>query len=121
MTTTIARVLMAVQALASLGVWAGQLQDTLSRMDHDQDVYAQALLVDVLNPLIAIALLVAAGFLASRSWARTLGLAMEYVGIISALINVITGFYQAGLALAVAVAVIVLLHRTVPNHQPTTT
>lgn len=118
MPLTIARVIMIVQALASLGVWVGQLQDTFSRMDHNQDVYVQAVLVDILNPLIALALLVAAGFLGSRSWARTLGQAVEYVGIVSALINVITGFYQAGVAVAIAILVIVLLRRGATDAGP---
>jgi hypothetical protein len=119
MIVTITRVIMAVQALASLGVWVGQLQDTFSRMDHKQDVYVQAVLVDILNPLIALALLAAAIFLGSRPrWARPLGLTMEYVGIVSALINVITGFYQAGVAVAVAIVVIVLLRRGATHPQP---
>jgi hypothetical protein len=119
MIITVARVIMAVQALASLGVWVGQLQDTFSRMDHNQDVYVQAVLVDILNPLIALALLAAAIFLGSRPrWARPLGLAMEYVGIVSALINVITGFYQAGLAIGVAIVVIVLLRRGATHPEP---
>jgi hypothetical protein len=119
MALKIARMIMAGQAVASLGVWVGQLQDTLSRMDHNQDVYPQAVLVDVLNPLIAVALLASAILLGSRPWARPLALTMEYVGIISALINVITGFYQAGVAIVVAVAVIVLIHRSggVPRVQ----
>ncbi|RSM59630.1 hypothetical protein DMH04_55660 [Kibdelosporangium aridum] len=120
MALTIARVIMVGQAVASLGVWVGQLQDTFSRMDHNQDVYPQAVLVDILNPLIAVALLAGAIFLGSRPWARALALTMEYVGIISALINVITGFYQAGVAIAVALAVIVLIRRStgVPRAQP---
>jgi hypothetical protein len=118
MPITIARVIMVVQALASLGVWVGQLQDTFSRMDHNQDVYPQAVLVDILNPLIALALLTAAGFLRARPWARTLGLAVEYLGIVSALVNVITGFYQAGVAVAVAVVVIVLLRRGATHPGP---
>jgi hypothetical protein len=112
MVLKIARVMMVCQALASLGVWVGQLQDTFSRMDHNQDVYPQAVLVDILNPLIALALLAGAIFLGSRRWARPLALTMEYVGVGSALINVITGFYQAGAAIALAVAVIVLIHRS---------
>ncbi|ONI87928.1 hypothetical protein ALI144C_08320 [Actinosynnema sp. ALI-1.44] len=108
----IARVIMACQALASLGVWVGQLQDTFSRMDHNQDVYPQAVIVDILNPLIALALLTSAIFLGSRPWVRPFALTMEYIGIISALVNVITGFHQAGVAIAVAVAVIVLIHRS---------
>ncbi|MFC0111793.1 hypothetical protein [Kibdelosporangium aridum] len=119
MILTIARVIMVCQAVASLGVWVGQLQDTFSRMDHNQDVYPQAVLVDILNPLIAVALLAGAIFLGSRPWARPLSLTMEYVGIISALVNVVTGFYQAGVAIAVAVAVIVLIRRSdrVPQVQ----
>jgi hypothetical protein len=119
MALKIARVIMLGQAVASLGVWVGQLQDTLSRIDHNQDVYPQAVLVDILNPLIALALLTSAIFLATRSWARPLAFTMECVGIISALINVVTGFYQAGVAIVVAVAVIVLIRRSdgVPRVQ----
>lgn len=112
MTLNIARVIMVCQALASLGVWVGQLQDTFSRLDHNQDVYPQAVLVDILNPLIALALLASAIFLATRSWARPLAFTMECVGIIGALINVVTGFYQAGVAIVVAVVVIVLIRRS---------
>ncbi|MEV0067540.1 hypothetical protein [Amycolatopsis sp. NPDC050768] len=106
-----ARWVMAVQAVASIGIWVVQLLTVLERLDHGQDVPGSVWLVLVLNPVIAVLVAVAAAFLAWHAWAATLGVAMEVIGVVSALISVITGYYQAVVAIVLAIAVITLIVR----------
>jgi len=105
----IAQVIMFVQAVASLGIWVVQLLTISARLDHGQDVAGSVWFVIVINPLIAVLVALAAAFLTRRPWARGLALAMEAVGVVSALVSVITGFYQAGIAIALAIGVMVLV------------
>ena len=107
----IARVVMFVQAAASLGIWVVQLLTTTNRLDHGQDVPGSVWFVLFVNPVVAVLAAVAAAFLLTRSWARLLGVVVEAVGCVGSLISVITGFYQAAVAFAVAVVVIVLIGR----------
>ena len=107
----IARVVMFVQAGASFAIWVVQLLTIASRLDHNQDVSGAVWFVAVVNPLIALLVGVAAVYLRTRSWALGLGVAMECVGVVGALVSVITGFYQALAAIAIAIAVITLIHR----------
>jgi hypothetical protein len=109
---TVARVIMFGQAVASLGIWVMQLLTTASHVEHNQDVPGPAVLVNIVNPLIAVLLAVAASFLVSRpSWARPLAMTMESIGIVGAIVTVVTGFYQAVVAILLAIGVIVLIRR----------
>jgi hypothetical protein len=105
----IAQVIMFAQAVASLGVWVVQLLTISERLDHNQDVAGSVWFVIVINPLIAALVALAGAFLTRRRWARNLALFMEAVGAVSALISVITGFYQAVIAILLAIGVIVLV------------
>lgn len=105
----IARVIMFAQAAASLGIWVVQLLTISARLEHNQDVAGSVWFVIVINPLIAALVALAAAFLTRRPWARNLALFMEAVGALSALISVITGFYQAVIAILLAIGVIVLV------------
>ncbi|MBF8190318.1 hypothetical protein ITP53_32315 [Nonomuraea sp. K274] len=107
----IARAVMFAQAAASLGIWIVQLLTIVSRLEHNQAVPGSVWLVAVVNPVIAVLAAIAAAFLFTRSWARPLSVAVECVGCLGALISVINGFYQAVVAIAVAVAVIRLIIR----------
>lgn len=104
-----AQVVMFAQAVASLGIWIVQLLTISVRLDHGQEVPGSVWLVIVLNPLIALLVALAAAFLPRRPWARSLAVFVEVVGAVSALISVTTGYYQAVLAILLAVAVIVLI------------
>jgi hypothetical protein len=89
-----------------------QLRTTASHVEHNQDVPGPTVLVNVVNPLIALLLAVAASFLISRpSWARPLAMTMESIGIIGTIVTVVTGFYQAVVAIVLAIGVIVLIRR----------
>ncbi|MFI6030860.1 hypothetical protein [Amycolatopsis magusensis] len=114
----IAQVIMFAQAVASLGIWIVQLLTISKRLDHNQEVAGSVWFVIVLNPLIAALVMLAAAFLARRPWARGLALVMESVGVVSALISVFTGFYQAVIAILLAIGVMVLVvsapRRSVP-------
>ncbi|MGC7102410.1 hypothetical protein ACPZ19_47725 [Amycolatopsis lurida] len=105
----IARAIMFAQAVASLGIWVVQVLTISSRLDHNQEVAGSVWFVIVLNPVIAALVALAAATLTRRPWARGLALVMEVVGAVGALISVITGFYQAVLAILLAVGVLVLL------------
>lgn len=105
----IARVIMFAQAVASLGIWVVQLLTISSRLEHNQDVAGSVWFVIVVNPLITALVALAAAFLTRRSWARALAVFMEVVGIVGALTSVITGFYQAGIAIVLAIGVMVLV------------
>lgn len=107
----IAQGVMVAQAAASIAIWVVQLLTIAGRLDHNQDVSGSVWFVAVVNPVIALLVGVAAVFLPSRSWARVLGIVMECVGALGALVSVITGFYQALAAIAIAIAVITLIHR----------
>lgn len=107
----IARAVMFAQAVASLGIWVVQVLTIAGRLDHNQVVPGSVWLVAVVNPVIAVLAAVAAAFLLTRAWARTLGVAVEVAGCVGSLISVLTGFPQAAVAIAVAVAVIVLIRR----------
>lgn len=115
---TVIRVVMVVQAAASLLIWLAQLRTTVVHLDHGQEVPGAAALVNVVNPLIAALLLTAALTLRHRpALARPLAVAMEAAGILGSLISVFTGFYQALLAVALAIAVIVMIYRYVPTEH----
>jgi glucan phosphoethanolaminetransferase (alkaline phosphatase superfamily) len=105
----IAQVIMFAQAVASLGIWVVQLLTISVRLDHNQDVAGSVWFVMVLNPLIAVLVALAAAFLTRRPWARGLALCMEAVGAVSALISVLTGFYQAVIAILLAIGVVMLV------------
>lgn len=105
----IAQVIMFAQAVASLGIWVVQLLTISVRLDHNQDVAGPVWFVIVINPLIAALVALAAAFLPRRPWARGLALVMEAVGAVSALISVFTGFYQAVIAILLAIGVVVLV------------
>jgi hypothetical protein len=105
----IAQVIMFAQAAASLGIWVVQLLTISERLRHNQDVPGSVWLVIVVNPLIAALVALAAAFLARQAWARGLAGLMQVVGIIGALTSVITGFYQAGIAIVLAIGVMVLI------------
>jgi hypothetical protein len=105
----IAQGIMFVQAVASLGIWVVQLLTINVRLDHGQDVAGSVWFVIVLNPLIALLVALAAAFLTRRPWARGLALFMETVGAVGALVSVITGFYQAGVAIVLAIVVMALV------------
>ncbi|UJW31019.1 hypothetical protein L3Q67_38465 [Saccharothrix sp. AJ9571] len=114
----IAQVIMFAQAVASFGIWIVQLLTISKRLDHNQEVAGSVWFVIVLNPLIAALVMLAAAFLVRRPWARGLALVMESVGAVSALISVFTGFYQAVIAILLAIGVMVLVasapRRSVP-------
>lgn len=108
----IARGIMVVQAVASLGIWVVQVLTVNGRLEHNQDVPGSVRLVIVVNPVIAVLAAVAAAFLLSRPWARSLGVFVESVGCVGSLISVITGFYQAVIAIGLAGVVIALIRRS---------
>ncbi|SEO84788.1 hypothetical protein [Amycolatopsis saalfeldensis] len=105
----IAQVIMFAQAVASLGIWVVQVLTISDRLGHGQDVDGSVWLVIVVNPLIAILVALAAGLLTRRSWARGLALCMETVGAVSAVVSVTTGYYQAVVAILLAIGVMVLV------------
>jgi lysylphosphatidylglycerol synthetase-like protein (DUF2156 family) len=107
----ITQVVLFAQAAASVAIWIVQLLTIAARLDHNQEVPGTVWFVAVVNPVIALLVAVAALFLRTRSWARSLAVAMEVVGIVGALVSVITGFYQALAAIALAIAVITVLVR----------
>lgn len=104
-----AQVIMFAQAAASLGIWVVQLLTVSVRLDHNQEVPGSVWLVIVLNPLVALLVALAAAVLARQPWARGLAVFLEVVGALGALVSVITGFYQALVAILLAVGVIVLV------------
>lgn len=110
-----ARGIMFAQAVASLGIWVIQLLTTSVRLDHNQDVPGTVRLVLVVNPVLAILVAVAAAFLARRRWARGLAQFVEVLGVISAVISVTTGYYQALVAVALALGVLTLIARSTPK------
>ncbi|QUQ64864.1 hypothetical protein JJ691_25850 [Kutzneria sp. CA-103260] len=110
-----ARAVMFAQAVASLGIWVVQVLTTIVRLGHNQEVPGSVWLVLVVNPLITILVAVAAALLTRRSWARGLAVVMEVVGVVSALVSVFTGFYQAVIAIVLAIGVIVLVTSSSPR------
>ncbi|WP_156096216.1 hypothetical protein [Amycolatopsis jejuensis] len=110
-----ARGVMAAQALASLGIWIVQILTVSTRLDHNQDVAGSVWLVLVVNPLVVILTAVAAALLTRRSWARGLGVFVEVVGVLGALVSVLTGYYQALVAIALALFVLFLLATSGPR------
>jgi glucan phosphoethanolaminetransferase (alkaline phosphatase superfamily) len=110
-----ARVVMFAQAVASLGIWVVQVLATSVRLGHNQDVPGTVWLVLVTNPVITALVALAAVFLTRRRWARGLAVAMETVGVVSALVSVSTGFYQALIAIALAIGVITLVTTSSPR------
>ncbi|MCG8919785.1 hypothetical protein L6E12_28825 [Actinokineospora sp. PR83] len=106
-----ARTIMCVQAVATSGIWVVQLLKVISRLDHNQNVPFEVWAVVVLNPVIAVVVAVAAKFLLSRPSARSAGVVVELVGCGGAVISVVTGYYQAVVAFALAVVVIVLIRK----------
>lgn len=108
----IAQRVMFAQAVASLGIWVVQLLTIRVRLDHGQEVPGSVWLVIMVNPLIAILVAVAAAFLVRRPWARGLAVFMEVIGALCALVSVITGYYQALIAILLAIGVIVLVARS---------
>lgn len=107
----ITQVVLFAQAAASVAIWIVQLLTISARLDHNQDVAGEVWFVAVVNPVIALLVAVAALFVRTRSWARSLAIGMELVGMVGALVSVITGFYQALAAIALAIAVITVLVR----------
>lgn len=105
----IARAIMYAQAVASLGIWVVQVLTISTRLDHNQEVAGSVWFVIVVNPLIAVLVAVAATFLTRRPWARGLAVVVEVVGAVGALVSVITGYYQAVLAILLAIGVLVLV------------
>jgi glucan phosphoethanolaminetransferase (alkaline phosphatase superfamily) len=110
-----ARTVMFAQAVASLGIWVVQVSTTSVRFGHNQEVPGTVWLVLVTNPVITALVALAAVFLTRRSWARGLAVAMEVVGVVSALVSVSTGYYQALIAIALAVGVVTLVTTSAPR------
>lgn len=106
---------MAVQALASLGIWVVQLLTLSERLDHNQDVPGSVWLVIVLNPVLVVLTGLAAGFLPRRSWAKGLAIFVEVVGAVSSIVSVVTGYYQALFAVVLTGAVIALVVSSPPR------
>ena len=113
-----AQVIMFAQAVASLGIWVVQLLTVSVRLDHNQEVPGSVWLVIVVNPLIALLVALAAAVLVRRPSARGLAVFLEVAGALGALVSVITGYYQALVAILLAVGVIVLV---APARVPTAT
>ncbi|MFI9379665.1 hypothetical protein [Kutzneria sp. NPDC052558] len=111
--------IMYVQAVASLGIWVVQLLTISERLKHNQDVDGSVWFVIVANPVITALVALAAVFLTRRSWARGLGGCLQVVGVIGALASVITGYYQAGVAIVLAIAAMVLLASGSPRSAHT--
>jgi hypothetical protein len=107
----IIQVVLFAQAGASVAIWVVQLLTISARLDHNQDVAGEVWFVAVVNPVIVVLVALAALFVRTRSWACSLAVAMELVGMVGALVSVITGFYQALAAIALAIAVITVLVR----------
>ncbi|RZQ62948.1 hypothetical protein [Amycolatopsis suaedae] len=105
----IAQVVMFAQAAASLGIWIVQLLTISTRLDHNQEVPGSVWFVIVVNPLLAALVALAAAFLTRRPWARGLAIAVESLGIVSAVTSIITGYYQAVIAILLAVGVMLLV------------
>ncbi|GAA1705393.1 hypothetical protein GCM10009765_63300 [Fodinicola feengrottensis] len=108
----IANVLMYVQAVASLFVATVQLIQVVQLVRHGQDVPGLQYVGTVVDPLVAVALLISATFLVSkRSWARPLAFVVEAIGIMEGGLNMLSGHVQPVAAILIAVVVIVLLTR----------
>lgn len=105
----IVQVIMFAQALASLGIWIVQLLTINARLDHNQDVAGSVWFVIVINPLITALVVLAAALLRRQPWAVALAFLVEAVGIIGAVISLVTGFHQAAIAILLATAVMVLM------------
>ncbi len=110
-----ARAVMFAQAVASLGIWVVQVLTTSVCLGHNQEVPGTVWLVLVTNPVITALVALAAIFLTRRSWASGLAVAMEVMGVVSALVSVSTGFHQALIAIAVAIAVVTLVTTSSPR------
>ncbi|WP_326837072.1 hypothetical protein VSH64_19600 [Amycolatopsis rhabdoformis] len=104
-----ARGVMVTQAVASAGIWVVQVLTVLERLDHGQDVPGAVWLVLVVNPVIAVLVAVAAAMLTRQQWAKPLAVGLEVIGALCALISVLTGYYQAVIAILLAFVVIALI------------
>jgi len=106
------RVILYVQAVATLLGLAITVMTIVERFDHNQDVDPLAYLSIAVSLFAAIALLACAVRVAAGpSWVRPLTLTAEAVVILIGLINVISGFVQGVGAIALGVGVVVLLFR----------
>jgi hypothetical protein len=106
------RVILYVQAAATLLGPAITVLTVVERFDHNQDVDPLAYLSVAVSLLAGIALLVCAVRVAAGpSWVRPLALTAEAVVILIGPINVISGFPQEPGAMALGVGVVVLLFR----------
>jgi hypothetical protein len=108
----VARVILYIQAVASLLGAVVQLLEVVSRVQHGQDVSGLAYYGAVANPLVGVLLLVSAALVVSgRTWVRPLALVLEAIAILNGVLNVIFGFPQAVAAILIAIGVITLLSR----------
>jgi hypothetical protein len=106
------RVILYVQAAATLLGLAITVMTIVERFDHNQDVDPLAYLSIGVGLLAGIALLACAVRVgAGPSWIRPLALTAEAVVILIGLINVVSGFLQGAGAIALGVGVVVLLFR----------
>ncbi|GAA3566734.1 hypothetical protein GCM10022222_58280 [Amycolatopsis ultiminotia] len=103
------------QAVASLGIWIVQLLTIGVRLDHGQDVPVPVWLVIVLNPVIVVLVALAAAALPRRPWARGLALFVEVVAALGSLVSVLTGYYQAVIAILLAIGVLWLVSTSTPR------
>jgi len=108
----VARVVMWVQAAASAFIAAAQLLDVSELAEHGEDVPGLARFVSIVDPIVVVLLAVAAAVVASRRrWARPLAIGMEVVVLLSAVVNLFSGYVQAVVAFGIAIWVVTLLTR----------
>jgi hypothetical protein len=109
----VAGVIIYVQAVASVFIAAAQLVSVVQQVQHGQDVSGLAYFGAVLNPLVAILLLVCAALVMSgRPSGRPLALMLEAVVILNGVMNVVSGYVAAVTEIVIALVVLVLLSLT---------
>lgn len=108
----VVRVILYVQAVATLLGLAVTVMTVVERFDHNQDVNPLAYVSIAVSAFAAIALLACAiRVVAGPSWVRPLALTAETIVILTGLVNVVTGFIQGIGAMALGIAVVVLFFR----------
>jgi lysylphosphatidylglycerol synthetase-like protein (DUF2156 family) len=105
----ISQVIMFVQAALSLWIGITLLFTMTDWLERGRAVPGSSWFAMVACLVLGVSTAIAAMALLTRWWARPLGTAVECVMCVVALINVITGFYQAVAGLALAIMVITLI------------
>jgi NADH:ubiquinone oxidoreductase subunit 6 (subunit J) len=106
----VAAVVIYVQAIASIFVAAVELSGVVQQLRNNQDVPGLAYFGAIVEPLVAILLVMAAASVWSkRTWARSFALCLEALVVASGVVNLFSGHFQGITQIVIAVGVVVLL------------